>query len=295
MPWVIGIDEAGYGPNLGPLVQAAVAVDLPADDAAGWATLKERVRRCHEPADHRVLVDDSKKVHALKDGVAKLAAAVQPLPPTLAAIVAELGLPSCLDELKAEHWFAEETPLDFKTDDVLPIAAKFVNVVHPPRFNAVVRQAGSKAAVTSQGVIALMQAMAATAPAEMPLHFVVDKQGGRNFYAPLLQEAFPAAWIVADREGAAESRYRITNLGRDITAVFRPRADGDSVSVALASMLAKYLRERCMAQFNAFWQRRVPGLAATAGYPVDAKRFLKDIEPALEAAGIGLDDVWRIK
>ena len=32
MPWVIGIDEAGYGPNLGPLVQAAAAIWMPPDD-----------------------------------------------------------------------------------------------------------------------------------------------------------------------------------------------------------------------------------------------------------------------
>ena len=32
--WVVGIDEAGYGPNLGPLVQAAVGLYLPDDDGA---------------------------------------------------------------------------------------------------------------------------------------------------------------------------------------------------------------------------------------------------------------------
>ena len=48
MPWVVGIDEAGYGPNLGPLVQAAVALHLPAADPAGWDALKGTVRRAHE-------------------------------------------------------------------------------------------------------------------------------------------------------------------------------------------------------------------------------------------------------
>ncbi len=62
MPWVVGIDEAGYGPNLGPMVQAAVALHLPDDDPAGWETLKATVRRAHEPDDGRLLVDDSKKV-----------------------------------------------------------------------------------------------------------------------------------------------------------------------------------------------------------------------------------------
>src|SRR5947208_1634913 len=43
MPWVVGIDEAGYGPNLGPLVQAAVALRLPDGDEAGWETLRPHV------------------------------------------------------------------------------------------------------------------------------------------------------------------------------------------------------------------------------------------------------------
>ena len=45
MPWVVGLDEAGYGPNLGPLVQAAIALRLPESDPAGWDALKSAVRR----------------------------------------------------------------------------------------------------------------------------------------------------------------------------------------------------------------------------------------------------------
>ena len=39
MPWIIGIDEAGYGPPLGPLVMTAVACRVPdgAADADGDA------------------------------------------------------------------------------------------------------------------------------------------------------------------------------------------------------------------------------------------------------------------
>src|SRR5437764_14956143 len=72
MPWVVGIDEAGYGPNLGPLVQSAVALRLPDDDPGGWRHLRAHVRRCCDPDDGRVLVDDSKLVYAGKNGLAKL-------------------------------------------------------------------------------------------------------------------------------------------------------------------------------------------------------------------------------
>ena len=46
-------------------------------------------------------------------------------------------------------------------------------------------------------------------------------------------------------------------------------------------MLAKLLRERFMADLNAFFLARVPGLKPTAGYAGDAPRFLEAVRPAL--------------
>ena len=65
------------------------------------------------------------------------------------------------------------------------------------------------------------------------------------------------------------------------------------LAVALASMLCKYLRELCMRQFNRFWEKHVPGLEPTAGYPVDAKRYYEAIQPAMEKLGLVEDQVWR--
>ena len=62
---------------------------------------------------------------------------------------------------------------------------------------------------------------------------------------------------------------------------------------ALASMVAKYHRELAMRAFNAFWQKHVPDLRPTAGYPVDAKRFQAEIAPRQRQLGIAEADLWR--
>ncbi len=318
MPWVVGIDEAGYGPNLGPLVQAAVALYLPDHDPAGWDTLKPVIRRCGEKTartDTRLLIDDSKKVYA-RGGLAALERGVQAglllMEPTVGDVLRRgtVAGVDIQDVLACEAWYdpAEATPVAASGEDILVAFRSFERavaefacfglplgiVVPTPHFNRIVDESGSKATVLSRGLVELLaEALRSTSQRGGPVTFLCDKQGGRNFYAALLQEAFPTGWVIAEKESAEESRYRVALLDRPVSVTFRPRADGDSVAVALASMLCKYLREVCMRQFNRFWATHVPGITPTAGYPVDAKRFFAEIRPAMEKLGLTDDQVWR--
>src|SRR4051812_22848924 len=72
MHWLIGIDEAGYGPNLGPLVQAAVAARVPDGCDCLWSLLADAVCRAGDAAGGRVVIDDSKLVHGGPGGLAAL-------------------------------------------------------------------------------------------------------------------------------------------------------------------------------------------------------------------------------
>jgi ribonuclease HII len=300
MPWVVGIDEAGYGPNLGPFVQAAVALPLPDNDLSGWKTLRATVRRVSEPDDGRLLVDDSKKVYAGGTGFELLAAgvfaALGSRPNEMSTLVNSVVAEWCSRDLADECWYDPTHELGAGNGHALNVRPKLSAAVVPaPAFNLVVDKTGTKGAVTADGVGQFLAHVHATLPGGEPIVASCDKLGGRNFYGPILADAFPDGWPVAEKESAAESRYRILNLDREITVSFKPRADGENVCVALASMLAKYLREVCMRQFNAFWAKHVPGIKPTAGYPGDAKRFYDEIRPAMEALGMEADAVWRKK
>jgi hypothetical protein len=314
MPWVVGIDEAGYGPNLGPLVQSAVALNLPKSDPAGWETLRPLVRRCDTEEDGRLLIDDSKAIYP-RYGLVALERGVMVLAPesfTVAELVRKVGLATCREDLEVEAWYdpAEYLPVVMSRDEwqgesnqfceravscgVKAFSEMTASVVPASRFNRVCDEYGSKGTVLSRGLIELIASTLDDVPRDgEPITFLCDKHGGRNYYAAMLQEAFPGGWIVTERESADESRYRIDLLDRPVTVTFRPRADGDSVSVALASMLCKYLREVCMRQFNRFWAAHVPGIRPTAGYPGDAKRFFDEIKPAMAKLGLSDDQVWR--
>jgi ribonuclease HII len=153
---------------------------------------------------------------------------------------------------------------------------------------------GNKSNVLAAGVISLLQANQ-TLPGDEPIVFLIDKLGGRNYYAAMIQEAFPDGWVSAEREGPEICSYKILGIARDIRIVIQPRADGTHLTVALASMVAKYLREVFMRQFNAYWQTHVPGIKPTAGYPGDAGRFMKQIRLKVETLGFEIDSIWRKK
>src|SRR4051812_17298932 len=110
MPWIIGVDEAGYGPNLGPFVMASVACRVP--DVAQcdlWTLLRAAVRKSEDEADERLVGGDSKKVYNSGSGLGNLERGVlgalwRRTGATLHDFVSETCAGS-VDELQAETWY----------------------------------------------------------------------------------------------------------------------------------------------------------------------------------------------
>jgi hypothetical protein len=165
-------------------------------------------------------------------------------------------------------------------------------VVCADRFNELVERWGTKGTVLGQ---CLAELLAHIPDDDEPVHYCIDKHGGRNFYAAMLQQALPDGMVVAREEGSLRSRYEVLGMTRPIHFTFEPRADTAHLCVALASMASKYLRELLMGEFNQFWQTKVPGLKPTAGYPGDASRFFRAIRPTAKRLGIPERALWRQK
>lgn len=318
MAWLIGIDEAGYGPNLGPLVMSSVAWRVPASLVGVdlWRALSAVVRRQADPADDRLIVDDSKEVHArgLKALEANVLPAVAPaLTETPARLTdyVERYCPQSRPGLGGECWYAGGTPLPLERAAELAerggrlttaLTAAGIErgalrsvALCAPQFNALVEAWGSKGGVLAEAFTELLRLALSESGGDEAIHVFVDKHGGRNTYAAMLQHAVQDGMVVAQQEGALRSSYRVLGLERDVFVTFQPRADSEHFCVALASMASKYLRELFMLEFNGFWQQKIPGLTATAGYPNDAGRFLTAIRPALQQLGLPESAVWRCR
>ena len=112
MTWIVGIDEAGYGPNLGPLVMTAASCRVPDVAAAPdlWALLADAVRRA-EPSDDRLPVCDSKLVYSSARGLGDLETSVLSiLAPdggtwSCVAALLETLAGSSLEGLSSEPWY----------------------------------------------------------------------------------------------------------------------------------------------------------------------------------------------
>ena len=184
--------------------------------------------------------------------------------------------------------------------------------VQPGEFNALVDRLGLKSDLIANVTLsAAVETVARTSGAEKEPVYVVlcDKLGGRDRYAPMLAERFPGAELRVLKESREASVYRlVAEAGRDRTDAsvafrapvkleFHFTAKGESnAPTALASICAKYFRELSMKAFNDYWRAAVgPGLAPTAGYPVDALRFRADVDAARVKIGVSEDAFWRKK
>jgi hypothetical protein len=168
-------------------------------------------------------------------------------------------------------------------------------VLGPARFNALLAGLESKARVHFSVFEELLRFAWELAGDGLATHLECDKHGGRHYYLEPLIAALPDTWIGRGVEGPDLSRYSVRDAGRTMTVSLSPRADGSNGLVALASMVSKTVREVWMDHFNAFWARRLDGLRPTAGYPVDAVRFRRDIEALAGSLGLNPSLWWRRK
>ncbi len=323
MQYLIGTDEAGYGPNLGPLVISASLWQVP--EAADGEDLYERLaglivpthqRAAQNPggcvamADSKVLYRPGKGLRQLERGLWAALALVDREPRTWSEVWQALA-PGAADDLRAIPWYARyDSPVPLEADraelnrlgPVLKegLAAAGVRLlklrsraVFPEQFNELVVRYGSKGTALSHLTLELVRRV--IEPLEnCPISIVCDKHGGRNRYLRLLTEHFPDRLIEVCGEGRRQSVYRFGPPQRRVQFCFRMKAEG-CLPAALASMASKYLRELAMRALNAFWCERLAGLRPTAGYPQDAKRFKAEIAPALAELQIEDRVLWRVK
>ena len=322
MGYLIGTDEAGYGPNLGPLVISATVWEAP--DGAGGEDLFDRLSHVITREPNRVSADgprvamaDSKVLYTAGNGLRRLErglwAALGLLnhrPRTWRNLWHALA-PQALDRVQSIPWYADydtPAPLDCDAEEIesliealrAGLAAAGVRLVavrsraiFEAEFNELVERYGSKGTALSHQTLALAAQMIDPLPPE-PVWLVCDKHGGRNRYGPLLAEHFPE-WLIEVRgEGRQRSTYRFGPPERRVDVCFRTQGES-CLPAALASMASKYLRELAMRALNDYWRRRVPRLQPTAGYPQDAKRFRADIAETQRQLHIADRVLWRMK
>lgn len=317
---LIGTDEAGYGPNLGPLTIGATTWQLPkAINTSDLYTLlgETIVQKPREAdtkhialADSKILYNSGKGLRHLERGLFAALALVGRHPQSWRECFAALA-PQVLEEFKRIPWYAnydEPLPIDITQEQLgrdiellrkacetakVKLTSVQALVVPPERFNYQVDAVGSKGVFLSQQTLELV-ANAVNQIQTGPIHILCDKHGGRNRYADLLGERFPKWLIEIYGETREISRYQFGPPERRIEIAFQMKAES-TVPAALASMAAKYLREISMRAFNHFWCKKKPGLAPTAGYPQDARRFRKAITPLLETLAVDESMLWRRK
>ena len=315
MAVMVGIDEAGYGPLLGPLVVSSAAFSLPdelvKDDL--WRLLKTAVGKRRSTLAGRLLITDSKKAYSRTAGIGHLRRTV------LAHLYClENGLKSadinagellkilcgnCLDRLRHYPWYQDlsNKKLGGSREDVEIASAalknacsnhgiKFLNMssrcLDVGYYNKMVTAVKNKASVlftTVSGLIKDSFDTYARVDSE-PLQIIIDRQGGRINYRKALQRMFEHMELKVIRQDKKVSSYELIEDNRPMCLHFVTAADRKYLAVSLASMTSKFIREILLDSINNYFLQRCTGLRPTAGYWKDGQRYIRDLNEGLGKA-----------
>jgi len=325
MGLLIGMDEAGYGPNLGPLVVSATVWEVPGDPRKIdlWKTFAGVVEQSAPVDNSHIQIADSKLVYTPARGLGNLEAGVLSAlavwrrgatgddgsgalarsTASFRELCHEIAIQPN-EHLDNEPWFAgADLPLPCSDESVLSrswierclahgvhLRAVCSDIVLTRRFNEHTRLHDSKGRALSEISMEVLRHAWQKAGGEdhKSVLIIADKHGGRNCYHEFLPIVFGDRFIRCHKESLDLSRYRVGHA----EVRFETRSERH-LPVALASMVSKYLRELAMILFNRFWTDRQPGLRTTAGYPGDSRRFKDDILALQSQLGIDDEILWR--
>jgi len=305
MAILVGIDEAGFGPLLGPLVVSSSTFSLPhyllKSDL--WEILRKSLSNRRKRLAGRLLIVDSKKAFSKSLGIKHLQrtilASLKCLgeePTTLGELMGIL-CPDSLERLNDYPWYQDAGSLPLSanradrdiassvfSEDLASNGMKLLDLksccLDVAYYNQMITAMKNKANVLFSITSRLIK-RAYNHFSNDDLHIIVDRQGGRIRYRKNLQRLFDDLELRILHESPSTSSYELHANSRRMRIHFIVGADGRFLPVSLASMVSKFIRELQISNINRYFIGFESSLKPTAGYWKDGLRFIEEIKTNL--------------